>query len=371
VISTKPFWTTKPFLVACVVAIGFAVGLFVNRAPTAGLGLPTLGGQAQPRSEHEEVKEASLWVQLFRPSQPMARALLRYGMPMLSIADGSVLEEQNRNLLTYWTGPAEAKPQTLFQTLLPFLRTAPPAPPLASGPPASMTEEPDSKQTRPSPRPSIVVNGGLPLVGIYHTHDWESYISEFPNLKLKQPGDLLYVRSLDHKQRTVVTLGLSLAQKLQALGVTTVQAPGSHQSLGYDYAYTASRETAKKILGEKPSVKILIDLHRDGTWGMDTTTVIDGQRVAQLRCIIGGADQPHWEQNKAFCDSIVRRLEKKDPGMTLPTRVQAYTYNQDLLPGAVLFEVGNATNSYDEADRAVSILAAVLADVAREGAYPK
>jgi stage II sporulation protein P len=371
VIPTKPFWTTKPFLVACVVAIGFAVGLFVNRAPTAGRGLPTLAGIAQPRSEHEEVKEAPLWVQLFRPSQPMARALLRYGMPMLSIADGSVLEEQNRNLLTYWTGPAEAKPQTLFQTLLPFLRTAPPAPPLESGPPASMTEEPDTKQTRPSPPPSIVVNGGLPLVGIYHTHDWESYISEFPNLKLKEPGDLLYVRSLDHKQRTVVTLGLSLAQKLQALGVTTVQAPGSHQSLGYDYAYTASRVTAKKILTEKPSVKILIDLHRDGTWGMDTTTVIDGQRVAQLRCIIGGADQPHWEQNKAFCDSIVRRLEKKDPGITLPTRVQAYTYNQDLLPGAVLFEVGNATNSYDEADRAVSIFAAVLADVAREGTYPK
>ena len=118
-------------------------------------------------------------------------------------------------------------------------------------------------------------------------------------------------------------------------------------------------------------MQILMDLHRDGTWGVDTTAVINGARAAQIRCIIGSTQQPHWEQNKEFCDELATRLEKKYPDLTLPPTVQNDRYNQDLLPGAILLEIGDAMNSYDEAERSATYLAEVLAAMVRDGAYPR
>ncbi|HLN65436.1 MAG TPA: stage II sporulation protein P, partial [Symbiobacteriaceae bacterium] len=375
-IATKRIWAAKPFLVAYVVAIGFTMGLLIDRVPHGGDSVPTLAGEhGAETAEHAEVKEPPLWLQLFRPSQPTARMLLRWGLPVLTLADGTAQEEQNRNLVMYWSGKQGDKPQTFFQTMLPFLRsggptvvdrTPTPAPPDTSvtPPPPTGTGVPGAGGTaqpepqKPGNRPQEV-NGGLPLIGIYHTHNWESYISEFPALKLNNKDDLFKVSAENPgpNVHTVVNLGNTLAVKLQDLGVTTIHAPFKHSALGYDFAYNMSRTTARQILTEAPTVKVLIDLHRDGAWGVDSTTMIDGKKVAPIRCIIGKSQEPHWQQNKAFCDTLMQRMEQKHPGLTQPTMVKDYTYNQDLIPGAILLEIGNALNQYAEADRATTYLA--------------
>jgi stage II sporulation protein P len=399
VIATKRIWAAKPLLVAYVVAVGFTVGLLVNRTPGSGQAVAVFGG-VQGRQQHASVleperepPEAPLWLQLFRPSQPTARLMLRMGLPLLSVTDGSAAELQHRKLVPYLTGRAEDQPRTFFQTILPFLGPqqpkvatepgpAPLPPPTAgdmdkvplpdtTGPPDEQSPDTPAKPpATPAPAPALI-NGGRPLVGIYHTHDWESYISEFPAMAAPKSGsDLQKIESENHKKKTVMEIGKTVAQRLKELGVATVYADATHQSLGYDYAYKASRETAAQILKEHPSVQILMDLHRDGTWGVDTTAVISGKRVAQIRCIIGSNQQPHWQQNKEFCGELISRLEKKYPGLTLPTKVQNDRYNQDLLPGAILLEIGDAMNNYDEAERSALYLADGLAAIAHDGAYP-
>jgi stage II sporulation protein P len=387
VIATKRIWAAKQFLAAYVVAIGFTIGLLVNRTPGGGPAVTALaGGDGHSTAAMEETqpREDPLWLQIFRPSQATARLLLRYALPMLSTADPAA--QPNKSLVVYWSGRGSDKPQTLFQTMLPFLhgdqgptvadsKPAPPPPsalPGGANPPGQAPGASSAAESNPPEQPAqtAVVNGGLPLIGIYHTHDWESYISEFPTLAVTSQQDLNTIRSFDHKKRTVVDLGRTLALRLKSLGVISVHADGTHQSLGYDYAYDASRVTAKRILSEHPTVKVLIDIHRDGTYGQNTTAIVNGQKVAKIGCIIGDVSEPHWEQNKAFCEKIRDRLEKNSPGITVATRVQHDQYNQDLITGAVLFEMGGPMNQYAEAERSINYLAQALAQIAREGAFP-
>lgn len=396
-VHTKRIWVAKPFLIAYVVILGFTVGLLISRRPEMDPAVPAAAGAGyQSMVEHggqQQRREPPLWLQLFRPTQATARLALRAAIPHLWAVDGSALSRQEQHIVVYWTGKYGEKPQTLFQTMLPFLRQSstvalqrPPAPevspPAAEPPPVQPDPPPQTKPESGTPttgqeggtapgKSKPAINMGLPLVGVYHTHDWESYISEFPGLSVRSNQDLAKVVSYDGKKKTIVDLGNALAVHLRDEGVTTVHAPFKHQDLGYDFAYRASRDTVKKILERAPTTRVLLDLHRDGVVGLNSTTVINGQKVAQIRCIIGQYQQPKWEKNQAFCESLMARLEKLYPGLTLPTRVQNDTYNQDIMPGAILLEIGNAMNRYEEAERAVAYLAKALAAAIRDGDYPK
>ena len=384
-IATNRIWTAKPLLVAYVVAVGFTVGMLIDRAPGGSRAVPVTTGAADAHGHSErEATEPPLWLQLFRPSQPTARRILRTGLPILAVADGSSQEAERHQLDTLWAGQAGERPQTFFQTMLPFLRPAgqaqaksdpvpPPTEPsgTSAGPPEKQPAQPQSPSQPPAPaaKPQPVKEG-VPLVGIYHTHDWESYLSEFPAMKVSSPGDLDNIKSEDHTKRTIMGVGRTLALRLKELGVTTVYADYTHRDLGYDYAYKTSRTTAREILKRAPSVKVLLDLHRDSGWGQNLVTEIGGKQVAQVRCIIG-SNNSKWEQNRQFCESLMQRLEAKYPGLTLPIRVQTDNYNQDLMPGAILLEIGGAMNQYEQADRSARYLAEVLAEMIREDAYPQ
>jgi stage II sporulation protein P len=371
--------------------VGFTIGLLVNRAPREREAVPaTAGGSGRvDHADEPEVKEPPLWQQLFRPGPVTARQILRMGLPFLRLSDRSTSSVERRTLVAYMTGQASERPQNLFQTILPFLQSQsevvvqppprpgekppadsqPPVRPPDSPGPGGASKPPGPSQPPATPRsepPAAAVGNGLPVIGIYHTHDWESYISEFPGLQLRSDDDLRKISSEDHKRKTVMDIGRSVGARLQQLGVASVFAPYTHTD--YDLAYIYSRSTAKEILKAFPSVKVLLDLHRDS--GVFDPSRPPGQRTAQIRCIIGIKDQPHWEKNLAFCESLVQRLEKKHPGITLPTRKQQYTYNQDLLPGAILLEIGDALNQYAGAERSALLLADVLAEMVREGAFP-
>lgn len=377
-ITTKRIWTAKPLIIAYIVAVGFTVGLLIDRTP-AGKTVPTLatGADRSSADDHPEPAAEPMWRQLFRPSQPTVRRILRLGLPFLSVADGSAEAADSRTLRPI--GISSGKPQTMFEAMLPFLKTdkerqlaretpePPDQPPVATTSPDAKPEKPAEPDSAKPPAPT----SGLPLVGIYHTHDWESYISEFPAFVPKTPKDLDRISSENHAKRTIMGVGRTVALRLKELGVGTVYAEYTHRELGYDYAYQVSRSTAKDILKAYPSVKVLLDLHRDSAWGLDLTTNIGGKKVAQIRCVIGQSN-PKWDQNKAFCDQLMQRLEQKHPGTTLPTMVKKdNVYNQDVMRGAILLEIGGAMNQYAEADRAAGYLAEVLAEMIRADEYPK
>jgi stage II sporulation protein P len=364
----------RPFVLAYLFLITLTLAVMVRRAPgeeavtatapaphtstTPGTGPHT----TEPTSRHDQETTLSTaprrpaWLELFRPSQGTALLLLRAGLPFLAGVDGQH-QDKKVALLVYRTGPGAEAPKSFLQSLFPFLREetpsvqVPPAPTKQQSPPDPKVEHRPPKKADP-----------VPLVGIYHTHDWESYLSEFPDLQLKEPADLDKISSEDHQKRTVVDLGQKLATLLSQRGVVTVHSEQRHQRLKYENAYLLSRITAEQILKEEPTTRILIDIHRDAVWNFTPMVKLNGQEVAQIRCVIGQVNA-NWKTNEAVCDQLMARLEKRYPGLTLPTLVREDRYNQDLIGGAILLEVGSATNSYAQAERAIAFLADGLADL--------
>lgn len=382
--------TAKPFVLAYLFLVALTMAILVRRAPedvaavapvtptpivpAQQAGAAKTGGTAHsdtqdhPTTTNQPLpppaKKEPAWLAFFRPSQRMALQILHAGLPFLSQVDGSTQKERI-SLLVYRTGSQGEAPQTFLQSLFPFLREA--ETPTVEVP--SVAANPETSDPKVQHHPPTQLASGKPLIGIYHTHDWESYISEFPGLKLNKVQDLDKIESFDHKQRTVVDLGQKLATLLSQRGVVTVHSDQRHQRLQYENAYLLSRETAEQILKEQPSTRVLIDIHRDAAWDYTPTVKINGQEVAQIRCIIGGTN-PTWHQNESFCKSLMSTLNRLYPGEALSTLVQEDRYNQDLIPGAILLEVGSALNTYDQAERAINLLADALVAMAQSGSYP-
>jgi stage II sporulation protein P len=331
-------------------------------------------------------------MELIRPTRSFARVILRTGLPHLQR-----LEEPapKRGMLLFGTGRGgERAPQRFFDLVLPFLArqehlaqpepsrlppgtsgpdgATPPTPapaPVPPGPePAHEPAKPQPSEPPPPPVPSVV------LVGIYHTHDWESFLSEHPNLTIKTEEDLARVRTLD-ENRNILRIGRVLGQRLSEAGVAVVQNPASHEKAGYSEAYRESRKTARQILADYPSVRILLDIHRDSVPRSMSTAQIGGKQVARIQIVLGvggsGLPHPRWKENHAFAQLLHREMERKYPGLSRGLLLKQDRYNQDLLPGALLLEIGSALNSMAEGEEAARLLADVLTEIVEKKLYPE
>lgn len=318
------------------------------------------------------------WLELFRPSPTTARQILRSGLPPLSVLDDA--QVRRPTMLLFGTGQGEERPpQTLFQTVLPFLVRQPEE--LAAPEPGHWRIGPvdSAPETPPRAKPPAAeaekeTPATVPLVGIYHTHDWESFISEHPHLEIKSDADLAKVRTLN-ETKNILRIGKMLGEQLASAGVVAVQNPRSHEEAGYDYAYAASRKTAKQILSEHPTVRILLDIHRDAVGRELSTFTWNGKPAARIQIVLGkGRDElphPRWKENHAFAQVLHAAMERKYPGLSRGILLKDDRYNQDLLPGAVLLEVGSAVNTMQEAEEAARLFADVLQEVIARNNYPR
>lgn len=232
-----------------------------------------------------------------------------------------------------------------------------------------------AKSTAPAPVGGAPVAAAVPVVGIYHTHDYESYISEFPG-KTFSPEDEQLIAS-DDADHDILRVGRELFEGLGRNHVGVVWSAARHQQNGYLGAYAESRKTAQAMLKTYGTIKLLLDVHRDA--GPAKIVKVGGKPVAQIDIVIGTGTkdlpEPHWQQNLAFAEQVKAVMDQMYPGLYAGEKVMVKEnndrYNQDLMPGAILFEIGSAQNSMTEALRGADLLANVLTRVIQEGKYPK
>jgi len=196
--------------------------------------------------------------------------------------------------------------------------------------------------------------GDTPTVLILHTHGSECY-----------RGDGEDYRSLEAEEN-VTSLGAALAARLEEAGIRTLHDRTLHDHPSYNDAYANAREATKAVLNENPSLRLVLDLHRDaaedaGGQQLAKSVTVDGTEVAQLMLVVGtdagGLDHPDWEENLALAVKLQATLEDLCPGICRPISFRTQRFNQDLSPGALIVEVGSAGNSREEALRAVEYLA--------------
>ncbi len=207
---------------------------------------------------------------------------------------------------------------------------------------------------------------GMPFVLIMHTHTTECYEDEISD----SYGENSVSRTTD-LDKSVVAVGEKIADELRAAGIGVIHDETVHDYPRYTGAYDRSAETVKKILEENPTVKIVIDVHRDAIEENGTryapAVEINGVSAAQVMMICGCTNVPQYRYNLRIASRLQSKAEGMFPGLTRPILFDERNYNQELTHGSFLIEMGSDSNSLGEALYSGELIGKALAETIREG----
>lgn len=203
-----------------------------------------------------------------------------------------------------------------------------------------------------------------PKVLVYHTHTTESYV-----LKAQDLGKKGIASFNTNPKYNVVRVGEELSRNLNKYGIETLHNATVHDKVR-DAAYGVAINTLKSYKLSYPSIKVFIDIHRDGLDAskpkLRMVKKINGKNAAQIMFVMGTDDMlpfPQWEENLKFALKIEQKLNEKYPGLARPVWLVKKRYNQQVSNQAVLIEVGGDGNLLSECTESMKYLAEALSDV--------
>lgn len=144
-----------------------------------------------------------------------------------------------------------------------------------------------------------------PVVLIVHTHGTECYNTDGKESYTEEESRF---RTHD-TEKNLVSVGEAAAYALAQNGVTTLHSRVMHDAESYNNSYYYEAETIKKFLQMYPSIRFVIDMHRDAILYSDNVaarpiTQTEKGDAAQLMFVVGsdylGANHPNWQKNLAL-----------------------------------------------------------------------
>lgn len=213
------------------------------------------------------------------------------------------------------------------------------------------------------------LTGDEPTVLILHTHGTEAYTETADTQYEEDGGDY---RTTDDRYN-LISIGDELTRLLEEGGLTVIHDRTPHDKGDYLDAYDNSRAAAQEYLKQYPSIKMILDLHRDAAEYADgtqwaTSATVNGQDSAQLMFVVGtnarGLSHPNWQTNLSIAEKLNVLMEKNVSGITRPIDLRSQRFNHDLAMGAMIVEVGAAGNTHAEAINAISVLAEAILELA-------
>ena len=208
--------------------------------------------------------------------------------------------------------------------------------------------------------PSIFSTGSVnvtlgegPQILILHSHGSEAYS--------QNDGDL-YVESDPFRTtdctHNVVRVGEEMAEVFRSHGFQVVHDTNLYDYPAYNGAYERSQAAVADYLEKYPTIKIVLDVHRDALVGTDgaiykLVSQENGEKVAQVMLVVGtdagGANHPNWANNLALAIRFQKELLSDYVTLARPIVLRSSSYNQQLSPGSLLVEVGGHGNTLTEA----------------------
>lgn len=180
-------------------------------------------------------------------------------------------------------------------------------------------------------------------VGVYHTHNDESYYTP-------DGVDSVYGKGGIHD------VGKTFVDSLSKLGVTVIYREDLHLPHNSG-AYTRSQVTASALLNE--GTDAIFDLHRDSTKRSEYLTTVNGEKMSSVRMVVGKSSA-NFEENKKFAYSIKAYADSAYEGFIKDIYFGKGNYNQQLSTRAMLFEMGCENIEKDLAKKSSEVLAKVL-----------
>lgn len=204
----------------------------------------------------------------------------------------------------------------------------------------------------------IRLETGKPQILIIHTHSSEAYSPA----GLDKYDDLGTNRTLD-QNLNVIRIGKELAKVFEDCGLNVIHDTQVFDYPSYTGSYNRSCEAVEKYLADYPSIKIVIDLHRDAlcsdTVTYKTTATEQGVCASQVMLFVGsdasGLEHPNWRQNLSLALYLQNAVCQSYPSLMRPITLTKYRYNQHLSPGSMIIEVGSNGNTLQEALAAIRL----------------
>ena len=184
-----------------------------------------------------------------------------------------------------------------------------------------------------------------PAVLIIHTHATESYMGTDGN-RTEDPN------------YNMLRVGAEIKKILEENGIGVIHDTTLHDEPSYNNAYIYARETIEARLAEYPSIRMVVDVHRDAfdiseEEQLSTYATVDGQASSQLMLVMGtdagNRYHPNWQENLSVAVKLQVLLEEKYPGICRRMQLRTERFNQDLSPAGMILEVGAAGDTLEQA----------------------
>lgn len=208
--------------------------------------------------------------------------------------------------------------------------------------------------------PELTLAAGQPQILIIHTHSSEAYTMD--DFDVYEASD--NSRTQDAKYN-VIRVGDVLTDALRKHGLVVIHDREIYDYPSYTGSYTRTGESIEQYLAKYPSIKIVIDVHRDAIGSGDVVykTVAEDEDTpcAQTMFVVGsnasGLEHPNWEQNLKLALYLQASIHLAHPTLQRPIKLVQERYNQQLTTGSLILEVGSNGNTLAEALNAIEFFA--------------
>ena len=209
---------------------------------------------------------------------------------------------------------------------------------------------------------------GSPQVLIVHTHTTETYMTEESDYYTEA-----FSSRTRQSDKNMVSVGKRVAEKLNAAGIKTLHDTTEHDYPNYTGSYSRAANTINSYLKKYPSIKVVLDLHRDAVSSGESdkvklVTEIDGKKAAQVMLVMGSqsgsvTNFPNWKENLKLAVRLQQKIEQKYPTLARPLSLMPKNYNESLTTGSLLIEFGTDVNTLAEAHYSAELVGNALAEL--------
>lgn len=215
----------------------------------------------------------------------------------------------------------------------------------------------------------IYVSDDEPSVLIVHTHGTECYTQS----EKYHYSDVDSARCEDTRYN-VVRVGEELATELVSRGYNVLHDRSLNDTPSYNNSYNKTLAVIENYLEKYPSIRCVLDVHRDAIEMEDGTKVkftadINGESAGQVMIVCGtdglGLEHPDWQSNLSFALKIQNYMNEKYPGLMRPVNLRKERFNMHKTPGSLILEFGTHGNTLDEALASVKYIAEGIGEVLR------
>lgn len=205
--------------------------------------------------------------------------------------------------------------------------------------------------------------GDEPQVLVMHTHTTECYDGDQMNGETERNTD---------EALNVVAVGEEICRVLEENGIKTLHDKTYHDYPSYQGSYTRALSTVENQLKANPSIKIVLDVHRDAFIYPDGSKLKveceqNGVSSSQVMLVVGsdsmGLWHENWRENLKFAAKIQNAANIMYPGLMRPINLRTERFNGHTTNGSLILEVGSNGNTLSQAKEGGKYVARAIAAV--------